>query len=127
MKREIKFRGLNIGNIWHVGHYYVDPVYEEDKVHWQPMILKYDEFGNDDACIVKRDTLGQFTCEIDVCGEEIYEGDILDTPMGNYEVEYSDSCFRLKECGSVLSYVVKRNRCKVIGNIYQNKELLNDE
>lgn len=131
MKREIKFRGLSISNIWCIGHYYIDPVFEDEKVEWQPMILKYDEFGNEDACIIKKDTLGQFTGLIDKDGSEIYEGDILEYEKDKLMiVGWSEkfASFVLDRKGWAFCHWFGEScnpeNCRIVGNIYQDEKLL---
>ena len=86
-------------------------------------------------------TLNQCTGLKDKNGKLIYEGDILGGTFENLYVHYCDSCkqFQLKAnnygcmaCeGDIHWYEVveaeEQNELEVIGNIYQDKELLNGE
>ena len=99
----------------------------------------HDNFGEileDKDCIVM-----QCTGLKDKNGKLIYEGDILGGTYGNLYVHYCDSCkqFELKAndygcmaCeGDVHWYEVveseDENELEVVGNIYENRELLEDK
>jgi len=97
-------------------------------------------------------TFQQFTGKLDINGKEIYEGDLVqvvyatqhdlpDDPLGVYEVIYDpdSACWCLMvhkknwidfemvhdvEPGDKLPLLRYRNVCRVIGNIYENPELL---
>lgn len=66
----------------------------------------------------------QFTGLLDKNGKEIYEGDIL---TGNYVVRYEGGCFVVQlsksETGAV-AWLLYRRELEVIGNIYENPELI---
>ena len=71
---------------------------------------------------------GKITGLKDINGKEIYEGDIVDSKLyngtrKNYVVEYRDGSFviGLTELGRWIKDVI------VIGNVYENPELLNSE
>lgn len=76
--------------------------------------------------------LMQFTGLKDENGKEIYEGDIVKMKdvEDNIErigfVDFNDGSFRIN-CGFITCYRWMDYEVEVIGNIYQNKELLNDE
>lgn len=93
---------------------------------------------------VNSDTVGQFTGLLDIHGEEIFEGDILDTKTSDYcpngyqfICEWIDSGFALMYQGRTYSEKRKNpwmNRyplCKknvkdlcIVGNIHDNPELM---
>jgi uncharacterized phage protein (TIGR01671 family) len=67
----------------------------------------------------------QFTGRKDRNGKEIYEGDILRWKgmMDHYStVEFLEGCF--KACDRQSETVIQSQFCEVIGNIYENPELV---
>ena len=70
----------------------------------------------------------QYTGLKDKNGKEIYEGDILDIKKGQHEhyknvtVKYEAGAFKMD--GITPLYLVKALHGEVIGNIYENPELL---
>ena len=72
----------------------------------------------------------QFTNRTDSEGEEIYEGDLIELPYvwdeKYWKVELTHGCWYLSH-GDRLSLLCnfKASEIKIIGNIYENPELLN--
>ena len=142
MNREIKFRGKDYNNKWRYG----DLVQEKWGKGKAIMIKK-----NTTAWSVLEDTVGQFTGLKDENGKEIYEGDIIefsyDEFIGNFDtkvakgtIEFTNGTFLIKtfeiEGKKVkdtdneewfLLYKVNTCTLKVIGNVYENSELLEEK
>ena len=135
MKREIKFRGKEFETgQWIEGSLTTYPRY-------YPTITLAEPIPKKTTCVVLPETVGQFTGLCDKNGKEIYEGDIvkkeygIDIPNGvfcsnvagydNFSVDYIDGGFRLlnNQRGFLLC---KGNHLEVIGNIYDNPELLKE-
>ena len=123
--RTIKFRGFSMAlNDFVYGylHYY--------ELH--------DEFAIDDYS-VNEDSISLFTGQHDKNGTEIYEGDILAHDYGGYSlIVYREECMAFcridaKNVGNINGYYNLHEeawrsclqRAKVIGNQYENPELLN--
>lgn len=132
MERVIKFRGKRIYNgMWMEGDLKTDLV---PKGSMLPCPAISTTKGTIGTFFVKTDTVGQFTGKYDKNGKEIYEGDILRHLNGNtFQVLYSNrtTSFILisishKEVGLDLGIYDTENCFEVIGNIYDNKELLED-
>lgn len=127
--REIKFRGFSIySNKWYYGSlvnpgegYYI-------LEHVENNTYKYDK--------VDKDSIGQYTGLKDKYNNEIYEGDILeltyfDDSKNVMYVSYNDSAKfvlieQVKNLSINMEFFDKENM-EVIGNIYENKELLETE
>lgn len=97
-----------------------------------------DEYAIDDYA-VNEDSISQFTGQHDKNGTEIYEGDILAHDYGGYSlIVYREECMAFcridaKDVGNINGYYNLSEhawrsclqRAKVIGNQYENPELLN--
>ena len=71
--------------------------------------------------------LMQFTGLKDKNGKEIYEGDIVKSgnyESGIYQVEYEDSGFSPFAETYFGDQLIQNELCEIIGNIYENPELL---
>lgn len=92
----------------------------------------YLAWGIDNHHLVKKDTVGQFTGLKDKNGTEIYEGDILNFGNNNpVEVVFDNGSFNVfdEPLGwdfDIDEYPVRTDfrYCEVIGNIYENPELI---
>ena len=148
MNREIKFRGKSIDE-WVYGM--LCKVNEGDTEHGEPIKYKIQtdekEYGEYVNCfITDENTIGQYTGLHDKNGKEIYEGDIVlyqdwemayegggnDSFINKGIVEYCEDncCFNVTERQTVdLADVLYKDNedLEVIGNIYDNPELLGGE
>lgn len=124
--REIKFRGFNnFNNGWIYGS--LVEIYED--CH----ILKEGKTFFDRHTKVDKDSIGQYTGLKDKYNNEIYEGDILeltyfDDSKNVMYVSYNDSAKfvlieQVKNLSINMEFFDKENM-EVIGNIYEDKELL---
>lgn len=125
MNRKIKFRGKTESNQFIFG----DLIQYEngDTSIWEKEITGYGYEATQISNRTKVDkgTIGQFTGLLDKNGYEIYEGDILRNESCKGIVVYKNGAFVLdlgKSCGCV--YLFCLDSLLVIGNIYDNPELL---
>ena len=120
--RKIKFRGKSIKtDEWHYGSLLTN------NTDWACIT---DTLPNNE---VNPDTVSQFTGVCDCDGKEIYEGDIFTVTHGypkniTFVVKYYGTAFLATPSNvNYRSYTVDhfKNYCKVVGNVYDNPELLN--
>ena len=136
--REIKFRGFYFKE--------KNALYDEVKKWvYGSLVIDEDEYRireyakKNQSCInsykVDPETVGQFTGLQDSKGIDIYEGDILQYKENNYKVYWVDNEYRFNvarfnkknslDMLSNLNYF-EESGIEVIGNIYDNPELLED-
>ena len=122
--REIKFRGKDKNNNWVYG----DIGHLRDI---QAVIMEYaeEDFGSYfSEHIVVPETISQFTGLYDKNGKEIYENDIVKNTLDIGVVEYKTkhSAFVVK--GWEYGYALWKDKTiEIIGNIFDNPELLGEQ
>lgn len=147
--REIKFRGLGeLQSKWYEGDFITD-VGEFNRSCDKAYILPHWDKLN---CPIQvhLNSVGQYSGLKDIRGHEIYEGDILKTHNQNNIVKYEYSSFMLvglhedtyeRTYAHLKDYLVDMTipgvegssydgvtiKLEIIGNIYENKELLEVE
>ena len=150
--REYKFRGKdkNTGK-WVYGFYLEQDIYNiGSKNTKRDLLIKnagviVQNSEHDSGVVVDKETLGQYTGLKDKNGKEIYEGDIIefsyDMFVGNFDtfaakgkVVLEEGAFyvevfeneRTTKDEAYLLYSINLDTIEVVGNIYENKELLNE-
>jgi len=114
--REIKFRGLRLeSDYWEYGSLYINEKGKTfiDKSDWRREP-------------VRPETVGQYIELEDKHESGIYEGDILKTDEAGWigYVTYGSGVFFLTDNEGGFSRMPNWEECKIIGNIYENPELL---
>ena len=130
MKREIKFRGKDFLGRWHYGYLHL-------ATGSSSLMIQVDSF---DSFGVLPESVGQFTGLLDKNGKEIYEVDIIGchNPSINHLIFYNEKQGRFmaalngdieNDFGGVCGLDDSRwtGSKKVIGNVYDNPELLKAE
>ena len=135
MKREIKFRGKRVLNDeWIYGYYKYSKILNEHII------------VSDDDCVsytTDPETVDQITGLEDRDGVDIYEGDIVSSGellfyavgqarrsnnIGVVRRDIKNGCLVINndngQTKRLTAKVIKENRVQVIGNIYENPELL---
>lgn len=150
--REIKFRAMTkANNVMVFGDLIVCPN-GEHRILWfemkgeLPLDVDYNYFNE----VVQSSTVGQFTGLLDRNGKEIYYGDVIKHDLGhemftklNWQVVFEFGAFQLRnplydlpisfvyhafasiENGSIISDEEYNNHLEIIGNIYENPNLIN--
>ncbi len=116
--REIKFR---------------QPVWDNGE------IIRWHYWGFKDGLYqhpINQHTSNEFTGLFDKNGKEIYEDDIIEwsvflgddsTKRIRDVIKYASGCFFVKNRGEILGLKAPYRTLKIIGNIHENKELIENE
>lgn len=126
MSREIKFRGKRLDNgEWVYGYFSVFPKDGEIK----NIITYLNEEGKYKAIEIDPTTLGQLVGIKNEFGFDIYDGDIIHSNQWNpttYQVCFDRGAFYIAGSDKhEVADIKYAEQFKVIGNIYENPELLN--
>ena len=126
MEREILFRAKRVDNDeWVYGFYYNETSIESHSSDRK--ITRHHIYTQDFDKFVNAETLGQYTGLKDKNGTKIFEGDIIQFEDGyTAYIEYKDCAFIFADSPVVPCYLGESagEDLKVVGNIYDNKELL---
>lgn len=119
--REILFRGKRVDNgEWIEGNLIQYPLSSYSYI--------MSNYGFDDEICVRSETVGQFTGLTDKNGKKIFEGDIVKYENKIYEIKYLEKYARFAPSNEHSVFMVCAfNHLEVVGNIYDNPELLKDD
>lgn len=143
MNRKIKFRSfrksdnkLCIGDLFiNQDTAFIVCGYADNEIETRSSIMrKYNIIINGQVNICKLETVGQYIRLNDKNGKEIYEGDILLCGEEKIEVEYlefsDDGCFSAAGIGYEFggyNFYEGKLRGEIIGNIFENPQLLENK
>lgn len=122
--REILFRGKDFSGV--LSHSWIFGSLDTTEKEY-PSIIYLDRFGNRCRIFVNPKTVGQYTGLTDKNGKKIFENDIVKIKGKTRYIFYGSSGFRHTNYGEyadTLEKVFTVVDCEVIGNIYDNPELL---
>ena len=138
MNRTIKFRGKDLLGKWRYGDLVQEKWKSKLNTNEKAFMIK----NGNRAATVLENTVGQFTGLHDKNGKEIYEEDIIHINDDffnefNYLIEWNEEYLRyylysvdkekLNKLGGILEAHLNSLEVEVIGNIYDNSELLEGE
>ena len=131
--REIKFRGLTANGTWVYGDIHRDTPNETLYYQEYSQRICWNEGTKHCNAPIKNGTEGQYTGLKDKNGKEIYEGDIVKARSKRvncvYEVYWEERGCQFRCCAHRDRQFDKTHLMdwadEVIGNIYENPELLN--
>ncbi len=126
MSREIKFRAWDKGDKVMIPHKDIYRIHMDENKGAYGLTLDSNICGG----LSMSFDLMQFTGLLDKNGKEIYEGDVVKTKNGTYAAEWDDQGSYIFKTGKHDDYYVRMvlnpdQEAEVIGNIYENPELLN--
>ena len=118
--RDYTFRGRDMFGVWHEGYI---------SQRGENAIITPKNSRSGVGYYVDRETVGQYIGLTDVNGKKIFEGDILRYDNGIFEVGYYEPhmafyFFGAFGRGGVNGFTKKSNRYEVVGNKWDNPELL---
>jgi hypothetical protein len=114
--REIKFRGLSLDGKW---------IYGDLNPQGENHVNLATFFANLYAGTIRAETVGEWTGLPDKNGKEIYEGDISECNDMYGRIEYRTDYQNSGFCFVIQGYPYPIwKQCIVIGNIYENPELV---
>ena len=122
--REILFRGKRVDKGEWIKGFYAENGHGSSNIQPKGKFL---------ACLVKPETVGQYTGLLDKNGNKIFEGDILESDSERFVVDWDDefSGFYLTNVNpryqGVAMFANVADDGYIIGNVHDNPEMLNNE